>query len=60
MAIIELTGYICADLILLKLGYKKFTKLFIISFSTSILTGIGMIINNPEKGPGLDIALTYI
>lgn len=48
MATIEFIGYIFADLIFDRLGYRQCTKLFVISFIMSIIIGIGMIINDAE------------
>ncbi len=60
MATIEFIGYIFADLIFERLGYRQCTKLFVISFIMSIIIGIGMIINDAEKNPTMDIILTYV
>lgn len=48
MSIIELLGYVFADLIFVKLGYRQCTKLFVISFIISIITGTGVIVNDAE------------
>jgi len=59
ITLVEFVGYIVADLLFERVGRRAAAKLYCLGFSISLICSLGILFNNDEVHPYLDLTFTY-
>lgn len=59
ITIVELVGYIIADLLFERVGRRAAAKLYCLGFSILLICSVGLVIIDPKQHPYLDLGFTF-
>ena len=60
ISFVELASYIVAGIIFESMKVKRCTKLYVLAYSIGIVGAVGILLNNEQENPELDLFFNYV